>query len=107
MSISLVPCGEEFTKVIDGVEFRLHRLTEQEELELRRNHTQRGILDEAGYTRALLRQAVRGWGSGITSPDGQEYAYQPDRVWSLPDSVKAEILRSVVEGRPTIGPGPS
>jgi len=104
MPIRIVPCGQEFTKMIEGVEFTLYRLSAQEELELKREHTMRGVIDSASYTQALLRKGTHAWGDGVTAQDGQRFDYSPDAVWSLPDSVRAEILAAVMEGRPTMEP---
>lgn len=105
MPIRIVPCGDQFTKTIEGVEFTLRRLSEEEDFALKREHTSRGLLDQAAYSRGLLRAAVRGWSEGITTSDSKPYTYAQDRVWSLPDSIRAQIIEAVVEGRPTNEPG--
>jgi len=107
MPIRIVPCGNEFTKLIEGVAFTLRRPSEEEDLALKREHTSRGLLDQAGYSRGLLRVTVRDWGEGITTADGQPYHYAVDHVWSLPDSIRAQIIEAVIEGRPTHEPGSS
>lgn len=104
MAIRIVPCGQDFKKVIKGVEFSLHRLSEEEDLALKNEHTQRGVLDYQTYSRAVLRKIVRGWGEGITTHEGQAFPFSPDNVWSLPDSVRADIVESNNEGRPTNEP---
>lgn len=104
MPIKIIPCGSAFTKTIEGVEFMLYRLSAQEDLELKREHTTRGIIDNASYTQGLLEKGVRGWGPGIRTQDDQPFEYAPDRTWSLPDTVRAQILNAVMEGRPTNEP---